>query len=208
MSKHENTKKTISKWIRQVNKKNWSPGTSTNYSFKHSSDDTTLYISKSGIDKGYFSENDFMEVDKNGKPLINHIDCKSSAETNIHCVLYGLFPETACILHSHSKAATLLSAHFKKTNGITFVGYEVLKGLPNIDSHESKVFLPIFENTQDMEAFGEILKKNANQLSCHGFLMEKHGIYTWGKDFLSAKRHLEIFEFLLDCELTLLQIHK
>jgi methylthioribulose-1-phosphate dehydratase len=32
----------------------------------------------------------------------------------------------------------------------------------------------------------------------HGFLLGGHGLYTWGENLPQAKRHLEIFEFLLE----------
>jgi len=35
---------------------------------------------------------------------------------------------------------------------------------------------------------------------CYGFLLAGHGLYVWGKDIPTAKRHLEVFEFLLQCE--------
>jgi methylthioribulose-1-phosphate dehydratase len=28
--------------------------------------------------------------------------------------------------------------------------------------------------------------------------LRRHGLYTWGKDLAQAKRHIEIFEFLLE----------
>jgi methylthioribulose-1-phosphate dehydratase len=33
-----------------------------------------------------------------------------------------------------------------------------------------------------------------------GYLIAGHGLYTWGKSFEIAKRHLEVLEFLLECE--------
>jgi methylthioribulose-1-phosphate dehydratase len=32
----------------------------------------------------------------------------------------------------------------------------------------------------------------------HGFLLRRHGLYTWGDDLAQAKRHVEILEFLLE----------
>ncbi|HSQ21036.1 MAG TPA: class II aldolase/adducin family protein, partial [Blastocatellia bacterium] len=34
--------------------------------------------------------------------------------------------------------------------------------------------------------------------NAHGFLLRRHGLYTWGNDITEAKRHVEIFEFLLE----------
>jgi methylthioribulose-1-phosphate dehydratase len=32
----------------------------------------------------------------------------------------------------------------------------------------------------------------------HGFLIRRHGLYTWGADIAQARRHLEVLEFLLE----------
>jgi len=32
----------------------------------------------------------------------------------------------------------------------------------------------------------------------HGLLIRRHGLYTWGRDFDEAVRHLEVLEFLLE----------
>jgi len=36
------------------------------------------------------------------------------------------------------------------------------------------------------------------QPQAHGFLIRRHGLYTWGRDFGEAARHLEVLEFLLE----------
>src|SRR5206468_1197780 len=57
----------------------------------------------------------------------------------------------------------------------------------------------ILENSQDMEALSAetalLLRENTN---LHGFLIRRHGLYTWGKDLAEATRHVEILEFLLE----------
>lgn len=35
---------------------------------------------------------------------------------------------------------------------------------------------------------------------CYGFLLAGHGLYVWGTTLSDAKRHLEVFEYLLQCE--------
>ncbi|MEQ1825454.1 MAG: class II aldolase/adducin family protein [Pirellula sp.] len=34
---------------------------------------------------------------------------------------------------------------------------------------------------------------------CWGYLIRRHGLYTWGKDLSEATRHVEIIEFVLEC---------
>jgi methylthioribulose-1-phosphate dehydratase len=45
------------------------------------------------------------------------------------------------------------------------------------------------------ETIGETLSKHKD---AHGFLLRRHGLYSWGENLAQAKRHIEIFEFLLE----------
>ncbi len=206
MTSELSNRESLAELVRWMNGRGWSPGTSTNYSFLHPELLDLIVVSQSGIDKAVFSSDDFMYVDRKGAPANTYEEFKPSAETLIHAALYDLFPETRFILHTHSKASTILSHLHKSENKINFSGYEVLKGLPNINTHSASVEIPIFNNDQDMVRFSKVLRDNYKLLTNNAFLMEKHGLYVWGDSLFEAKRHLEIYEFLLDIELTLKQI--
>lgn len=183
--------------IRAYNSKGWSPATSTNYSFRSDSDQNCIYVSRSGVDKAQFKATDFITVNRLGQPIGESIGMVPSAETLIHCVLYELFPETQVILHSHSVYPVLLSALEK--DEVVFEGFEVQKGFAGQTTHEAIVSIPIFDNTQDMVAFSDVLKKNVQRIKQHSFIMRKHGTYAWGKNLFEAKRHLETLEYLSQC---------
>ena len=77
----------------------------------------------------------------------------------------------------------------------------MLKGLEGVLTHEHREWLPVIENSQEMTALArpveDTLKRNPD---AHGFLLRRHGLYTWGKELAEAKRHVEILEFLLEVE--------
>lgn len=166
-------KKELAEVIRSYHQKGWSPATSTNYSFRLEDDLNKIYVSKSGIDKSQFTENDFMEVDFDGKPFPEFDGIRPSAETLIHCKLYQLFPEMRCIVHSHSIYSVLHSA--VQSDSVILEGYEVLKGFEGIKTHEVKVEVPILDNDQDMVRFSTELEKNRERLVIPAFIMRKHG---------------------------------
>ena len=80
--------------------------------------------------------------------------------------------------------------------------YEILKGFSDIKTHEVSVKIPIFANTQDIAAMSielaEFVRRNDTEL--RAFLIAGHGMYTWGNTIADAKRHVEVVEFLLECE--------
>ena len=182
--------------IRELNVKGWSPATSTNYSF--CTDEGQIWVSRSGVDKSKFSASDFITVDKIGQANGDFLGVKPSAETLIHCVLYELFPEAKVILHSHGVYPILISA--KAESHVSFQGYEVQKGFAGQSTHDAKVDIPVFENTQDMNHFADTLRNNSHRFDYHAFIMRKHGTYAWGTSLFEAKRHLETLDYLCQCE--------
>ncbi len=186
--------------IRFFNHKGWSPATSTNYSLRTVNPEEIM-ISKSGVDKLYFSQEDLIKIDLEGKitPDFQGPGVKSSAETEIHTWLYKKFPNTNCVLHTHSTLGTAFSMKLASEKKMSFTGLEILKGLDGNITHDLTEILPIVPNSQDMKDIitdMEVhLKANPN---IHGFLIAGHGLYTWGKDLATTKRHIETYEFLFE----------
>ncbi|MDR0802392.1 methylthioribulose 1-phosphate dehydratase [Fluviicola sp.] len=194
----EELKTQLAQVIRTYHQKGWSPATSTNYSFRNSGNPEVIVVSKSGIDKSVFTAEDFMEVDLQGEALPAYEGIRPSAETLIHCKLYELFPETMCIVHSHSVYSVLQS--MKNQTAVELSGYEVLKGFEGIKTHETTVSVPVFNNTQDMPAFSTILEQEKDRLTVPAFIMRQHGVYAWGRNLFEAKRHLETAEYLFEAD--------
>lgn len=184
--------------IRFFNQKGWSPATSTNYSVR-SENRSEYIISRSGVDKSKFALNDLILINPKGEvlPPFNKPGIKSSAETEIHTALYEMFPDAGCVLHTHSVLGTVLSHTLLSERKIHFQGFEILKGLEGNTTHEMSVTLPIVPNSQTMSDILHDMKDRFKDV--HGFLIAGHGLYTWGKDVASAKRHIETYEFLFEC---------
>lgn len=185
--------------IRFFNQKGWSPATSTNYSVRSETQNEYI-ISRSGVDKSKFALSDLILINPKGEvlPPFNKPGIKSSAETEIHTALYELFPETNCVLHTHSVLGTVLSHTMLSEKQIRFEGFEILKGLEGNATHELSETLPIVPNSQTMSEILHNMKGRYGS-DVHGFLIAGHGLYTWGKDIATAKRHIETYEFLFEC---------
>ncbi|WP_408097562.1 methylthioribulose 1-phosphate dehydratase [Peredibacter sp. HCB2-198] len=185
--------------IRFFNLKGWSPATSTNYSVR-SENKSEYIISRSGVDKSKFCGSDLILINQKGEilPPFNKPGIKSSAETEIHTAVYEMFPEVNCVLHTHSVLGTVLSHSLVQEKQIRFEGFEILKGIEGNKTHDLVETLPIVPNSQVMS---EILNNVKGRLdkNSHGFLIAGHGLYSWGKDIATAKRHIETYEFLFEC---------
>jgi len=179
----------------------WAPATSTNYSVRLPDDAAPAYcaITSSGVDKSAIEVEHILSIDQHGN-AIDVDGLKPSAETPLHILLYRTMGAGA-VLHTHSLSAALLSYLARDEGRILFSGWELLKGLSGIDTHEADISLPIFPNSQDMQALSMLVERSlSSERSCYGFLLAGHGLYAWGKDLPEAKRHLEVFEYLLQCQ--------
>jgi methylthioribulose-1-phosphate dehydratase len=180
---------------RQCYARGWALGTSGNFSAVVNSDPLRLAITTSGVDKGTLSAAQIVEIDEHGKVVAG--SGRPSAEASLHLAIAGARGAGA-VLHTHSIWSTILSDAATE-DGLAIQGYEMLKGLDGVGTHEHREWLPILDNTQDWAAavpqVEAILTEHPN---AHGFLIRRHGLYTWGRDLAEARRQMEILEFLFE----------
>jgi methylthioribulose-1-phosphate dehydratase len=176
----------------------WVPATSGNFSVRDRVAGRIL-ISPSGLDKGLMSMADLLTTDMEGR--IVDSTKKPSAETALHVVIYRVRSEAGAILHVHSIWNTLLSGRFAESGHLPLKGYELLKGLNGVSTHEYEERVPILRNSQDYEELAaELVEALRIYADTHGALLSRHGLYTWGKSVAEARRHLEALEFLFEVE--------
>ena len=182
---------------RELAQRGWTPATSSNFSMRL--DEKHAAITVSGRDKGRLSEADIMVVDLHGDAVAT--SQKPSAETLLHTHLYARYPDIGCVLHTHSVSQTLASRLYAAQGFIRFDGYELIKAFRGQTTHETHFDLPIFPNTQDMTILVTQVEAKLEQGPLWGYLIDGHGLYAWGRDMMEARRHLEAFDFLINCEL-------
>ena len=178
----------------------WSVGTSSNYSAVQSRDPLRLLITASGKDKRQLATGEFVLVDDGGRAVETTVN-RPSAETLLHVVVAQELPHVGAVLHTHSVWSTILSDLHHADGGLAIEGYEMLKGLEGVVTHEHRQWVEIFENTQDIPSLAEVVRarlRDPRDPLRHGFLLRGHGLYTWGRTLAEARRHVEIFEFLFE----------
>jgi len=181
---------------REFHVRGWVLGTSGNFSAVLHREPLCLAITSTGSDKGHLSVGQILELDET--LTVFRGEGRPSAETALHVAIV-LKRQAGAVLHTHSVWSTVLSGWHASRGGVAIEGYEMLKGLEGIHTHKHREWLPIVENSQDMhELAQEISQTLEENPSAHGFLLRGHGLYTWGADLAEAKRHVEIFEFLME----------
>ena len=174
----------------------WSLGTSGNFSAVIRTNPLRLAITASGLDKGRLVPSDVLEIDADEKVTFG--TGRPSSEAAIHiAIVQGR--SAGAVLHTHSVCGTVVSEAEASKGGLQLKGYEMLKGLEGVSSHEHVECLPILDNSQNMkELSGKVADLLERRPAIHGFLLRGHGLYTWGATPQEAKRHVEILEFLME----------
>jgi methylthioribulose-1-phosphate dehydratase len=185
---------------RKLGAQGLTPATSSNFSMRLDAGHAAITIS--GRDKGTLTADDIMVIDMDGRAVGTAE--RPSAETLLHTQIYRRFTEANAVLHTHSRAQTVASRLFAVFGMVRLEDYELLKAIAGHTTHETHIDLPVFPNTQDMPELVERVDAwiQADK-PLYGYLIDGHGIYTWGRDMAEAERHIEAFEFLLGCELDL-----
>jgi methylthioribulose-1-phosphate dehydratase len=194
----------IAEAARELAQHGWTPATSSNFSMRVDADHAAITIS--GRDKGKLGRDDIMLVDMQGNAV--GTESRPSAETELHTQVYRHWPDIHVVLHTHSRTQSVASRLFAKDGVVKLEGWELQKAIRGHTTHESALDIPVFPNTQHMP---ELVAKVDAWIHAgkplHAYLINGHGIYTWGRDMAEARRHLEALEFLLGCELDLRRLN-
>lgn len=182
---------------RDFHTRGWVLGTSGNFSTVISRKPLELIITASSVSKDDIRPADVLTVSANGVP-VGKPGARPSAETALHVAVVQSRAAGA-VLHTHSVWSTMLSELHGAERGLRLSGFEMLKGLEGVRTHEHCEWVPILENDQDIPALARRVEAVLEQWpAIHGFLLRGHGLYTWGDDLAQARRHVEILEFLLE----------
>ena len=188
---------------RELSALGWTPATSSNFSMRI--DATHAAITISGKHKGRLGRDDIMLIDLDGHAV--GTEARPSAETALHTQVYRRWPDMQAVLHTHSRTQSVASRLFAGEGMIRLRGWELQKAITGYHTHESVLEIPVFPNTQHMpELVAQVDAWLDAGKPLHAYLIDGHGIYTWGRDMAETRRHLEALEFLLACELDLIKL--
>lgn len=180
---------------RLFHQRGWVPATGGNFSARMG--DARMLITASGCHKGELGEADFLLADLDGRPIESQR--KASYETLLHCQLYRFGAGIGAVLHTHSIANTVLSRRYE---GVRLAGYELLKLLPGVTTHDAEVEIPVFANDQDIARLAETIDRYMRaEPAVPAYLIAGHGLYAWGDTVAQARWRVEALEFMFECEL-------
>ena len=180
----------------------WAPAGAGNYSCRLA--DGTFAVTVSGAKKANLTTADVMRIDADGVSLDGR---RPSAEAALHLAVYRLDPSTQAVLHTHSIPAVALTRAFADYESLLLKGYELQKAFPGVETHERVIELPIYDNSQNMDALAVEVAADLIMRPAPAFLIRDHGLYGWGVSMDEALSVVEAAETLIACELEVLRLN-
>lgn len=172
----------------------WMRATSGNLSAVLGRNPLRLLVTASGLDKGELTAADHVVVDDKGAAIPGQ-ERQPSAEAALHARV-ATISDAGAVIHVHPPAAVVAAARWP--DGIELENLEMLKalGIPA----ESRVTLPVIENSQDMTTLGDRLAAVFDP-AVPAVIVANHGLYAWGPRLRQARHHVEAVESLLQIRL-------
>ncbi|HHV55174.1 MAG TPA: class II aldolase/adducin family protein [Firmicutes bacterium] len=158
------------------------PGFSGNLSIRVAPGE--IWVSPSGVNKGFLHESDLIAVDEEGNLLYSHGHHRPTSETPMHIAIYRIRPDVGAVCHTHAPFATAFA----------------VAGLDLSDPILPEVVLGIGEvplipyatpTTQEVaRVVGEVMKTH------QAGLLANHGLITVGRTLAEAYARTETVEEL------------
>ncbi|KAL9655246.1 hypothetical protein ABK040_009021 [Willaertia magna] len=201
----------------------WVSGTGGGISIKKGS---RIYIAPSGIHKERIKHDQIFVLDdskdentENTKPICNFAGCehlrmiynpndhgynfKISACQPLFQLCYSMRGAGA-VIHSHALSAMLATLVFDKEFKVTHL--EMIKGIKGNGFYDTLV-VPIIENTAYEEELTDSMREAMEKYpNTFAVLVKRHGVYIWGKDWVEAKTHAEVYHYLFECAVKMKQL--
>ena len=184
---------------RRFDERGWVLGTSGNFSAVISRAAAAGDHAAAARSRARWRADQILEIDEHGRVPVGAAG-KPSAETLLHLEIVGARGAGA-VLHTHSVWSTMLSDRHARRGGLAIEGYEMLKGLDGVRTHEHREWMPIVENDQDMARLAGRRARHARRASATrtAFLLRAaRALHLGRRRSREAERHVEILEFLFE----------
>ena len=168
----------------------WMTGTGGGLSLRF---DDTIIVTPSGQAKELLDPDCLFCCDLDGTP---HDGSANPSQSLRLFIAIHQQRQAGAVFHSHA-LPTMLVTQLETSNVLSIRDIEMIKGITG-NVARSGLHMPIIANAaNEADLEPDLCHAMANSASaCHGVLVRNHGIFSWGDDWLLAKRHAECFDYL------------
>jgi methylthioribulose-1-phosphate dehydratase len=193
-SSDPNAAELIVSLCRQFYALGWVSGTGGGVSVRQ---DGRIWVAPSGVQKERMAAEDIFALDEEGRVLRGPTrdGLRLSACLPLFLNAYRL-RQAGAVIHSHGMHAMLVTLVFGHVFRVTHL--EMMKGVTGLGYHDELV-VPIIDNTaQECDLADAMADAMRAHPKAHAVLVRRHGVYVWGRDWISAKTHAECYHYLFE----------
>jgi methylthioribulose-1-phosphate dehydratase len=172
----------------------WVSGTGGGISIRH---EEYIYMAPSGVLKEALTPDMIFTLDVQGEMVDGPAGDRGLRVSECRPLFLHAYNKrgAGAVLHSHSRHAALATMISGETH-LEITRLEMLKGLSGVGYYDVHR-VPVIDNTarecELTDGLGLAIDANPD---VHGVLVRDHGVYVWGTDWISAKRHAECYDYL------------
>ncbi len=196
-ARFQNLSASLAEIGRSFYQRGWVFGTSGNFSAVVSERPLRLAITPTGLDKGALDADQFLEIDEAARVVRGNgtafggdgtPPCHRAHSRGRRGIAHAFAVEHACFPTFSRPMAPWRSKDSRCSRACAAsTPMSIAKSFRS--SRIARTSLNWLSKSKSL------LKRDP---AVHGFLLRRHGLYTWGKDLAEAKRHVEVLEFLLE----------
>ncbi|HJK95539.1 MAG TPA: methylthioribulose 1-phosphate dehydratase [Polyangiaceae bacterium LLY-WYZ-15_(1-7)] len=163
-----------------------------------------IVMAPSGVQKERIQPADLFELDLEGEVLKAPAEgAKLSECAPLFLAAYRLRGAGA-VLHSHSVNALLATLAFEGDFRVTHL--EMMKGIRGHGYHD-ELRVPIIRNTaRECELTESLTAAIEAHPKTQAVLVERHGVYVWGRSWAEAKTQAECYDYLFEAAVKMKQL--
>lgn len=193
---------TIVELCKQFYTQGWVSGTGGGISIRQGD---TVLMAPSGVQKERLREEDLFTLDLEG--------CVREAPPNEGAKVSACMPlflaamkqrDAGAVIHSHSIHAMLATLTVGGPNPETgfaelrVTHLEMMKGIRGHGYHDTLV-VPVLPNTAHEADLADSMSAAIDAYpDTQAVLVQRHGVYVWGRDWVEAKTHAECYDYLFE----------
>lgn len=187
---------------RQFYTQGWVSGTGGGISIR---DGDTVFMAPSGAQKERLREEDLFALDLDGTVC----DAPAARDAKVSACM-PLFlaamkqRDAGAVIHSHSIHAMLATLTVGAPNPATgfaelrVTHLEMMKGVRGHGYHDT-LTVPVLPNTAHEADLADSMSAAIDAYpDTHAVLVQRHGVYVWGRDWVEAKTHAECYDYLFE----------
>lgn len=154
-----------------------------------------VMVAPSGVQKERMRPEQMFTISLDGEilsrpdePALRPSDCSSLFLKAIN--LRG----AGAVIHSHSIHAVMATLLFQSEFAVSHL--EMIKGIEGFGYHD-RLVVPIIDNTaQECDLADSLEEAILAYPKTQAVLVRRHGVYVWGRDWISAKTQAECYDYL------------